>query len=211
MEFEILCETYCRLVKLPLYYKTDDPAFNEMKTIRIEFTETSILAIAAHNKFMAIEKIGENLKKQSGKLHLIVSPELLAQCEVEKNFGGKINVAFSSMLNFTTAKTTMGFNLPYSFSYLAETPLFDKWRNWMPDKPVTKTNGPMYLNGEKIGFFHQLAPSGSIVFPEFIDNTKPIIVRDHVDENWIGVFMPNVIDDNGKLVNLHPAIKPDWI
>lgn len=210
MEFDISCDTFLRLANLPMNFKETE-ATPETQTIRIEFNGAHILAISTNRKFAAIERIGDNAKGFKGAMHLNLDASLIAQCQVEKAFGGRIFVVYNEMLKFASCKTTMGFSVPHSIAFTDATPLMDKWRTWFSTAEITKSKGAMFIDAERMNILLASAPSGKVRFPTFIDDQQPVLVRDYIDQNWLGLFMTNVKKDDGSVIRVEPATKPDWI
>jgi hypothetical protein len=65
----------------------------------------------------------------------------------------------------------------------------------------------MYWDLFQIEALIKSSPSGGVVFPEFIDSSKPVMIRDSLKPNWAGVFIPDVSKGSTKH---KPAEIPEW-
>lgn len=212
MNFQIPCEIFLRLANVPKYLR---PTFTEeekisLSCVRIEIRTGQLLAIASNRKIAAIYNLGE-IDQPDGAVHLRLDPAVLAQCETEKPFNSTIQVIAIKELGVVTAKTMLGFNCPADFGYFLNEPThLENWRIWPSADPITKTKGAMSWVMQDILSLNFASPSGHIAFPEFIDANKPVVLRDMNFDNWVGLFMPNRVDDNGKVYTAEPAALPEW-
>ena len=85
-----------------------------------------------------------------------------------------------------------------------ESPL-DNWREWF--RLSEESQGFMFANLEQLETLWKSSPSGNIVFPEVINASEPVIVRDVTDANWVGVFIPSL----ESKATLKPATLPEWL
>lgn len=213
MNFQIPCEIFVRLANVPKYFaaKWTEEQRKDLSCVRIEAKNGNLYAVAANGKIGAVVNLGATNEKDDA-IHLTLDPAVLAQCEIEKAFNSHIHVVGVKELAIVTAKTTLGFNCPIGFGYFmtAATHL-ENWRNWPSSAPITKTKGAMSWTMRDIMALNASSPSGIINFPEFIDANKPVVLRDNEFDNWVGVFMPNRIDDTtGKVYVVEPAALPEW-
>ena len=189
MDFAISCDIFVRLANLVKDFNPE-PADTILKSVYIEHKDGNAFAVATNRKIAAIEFLGK-VEWGSGSVNITVDPALVAQCKTEAAFNSVLTVTFNDVLRFGAAKTTLGYAYPGNAVIAAENSPFHRWRDWTPDKPVTKSKGAMFWNAEEIAKLGASSPSGRILFPEFIDATKPVVVRDITDENWFRLFMPN--------------------
>lgn len=198
-DFTIPCETVVRLSHILSIVAADaEPHFH---TIRIE----DGLAIVTNKKVMVVEKIGG----PDGVVHLIVSPELLAQCVTETAFASSLTIVTVDALKFATAKTTLGYIHPGNCALWRDGPVeFDRWREIVARLQTRPTapNGGMMWYPNNIAAVGNASPSGTVIFEEIIDINASVIVRDLHDPNWFGVFNPYSTDD----VPYSPATLPGW-
>jgi hypothetical protein len=205
MEFAIACETIKRLNRI---------AGPEHRFIRLEHYQECSVAIVTNKKIAVIEKIGINPQNLNGAILFPLNDSIIAQCEQEAPFNSVVKIIANSVLGWATASTTLGFPFQGNAMIPGESVTMahmNDWREWLPPKPVTKTNGAMFWTADWIAQIASAAPSGRIVFPEFIDVSKPVILRDFIDEKWLGIFMANRVTDAGVVENAEPATVPKWI
>lgn len=205
MEFTLDCKTFVRLSKIAQTVTRTDSYF---RSIWLEIKNGKAIAVSANIKIAAIELIGEDLGPD-GFMNVCIDEPLIKQCETESAFGGKITFQLNSILNYATAKTTLGYIHPTNaFVTPAKDNEFSRWRKWLPDKIPKTSTGAIFANLNNLSVLASAAPSGSIVFQEKIDTTEPIIIGDVHDPNWIGVFMPRP-DDLSKIPG--PLQLPKWV
>jgi hypothetical protein len=88
--------------------------------------------------------------------------------------------------------------------YVFDSTPLTRWRDWITPL-ATKSQYQMYWNLFHVEALLKSSPSGKVIFPEFIDATKPLIIKDVSTDNWVGLFLPT---DNEKE---HDKIKiPKW-
>lgn len=203
MEIKLPCETYVRLSKIAAI------APDDFKSIYIERKNGITVAIATNRYIAAIERLPD--ANEDGSVLLLFDPVLLTQCEAETQFNGNLEIVVNSMLQFASAKTSFGFSYPGNVSLPDVSPEWERWRNWLPDAPAAASVGGMFWGENNIAALSSSAPSGKVVFPQFIDCSKPVIIRDHIDEKWLGLFMPLVHTDEGKTVQCDGATLPGWL
>ena len=210
MNFVINCETVYRLSRLFDYYPSGKPDY--FKNIRIESKNNKQFAIVTNIKVAAIEIIG-NYQNPDGAVNLTIDPVLIEQCKMEAGFKSQLFGTYNEALQFVSVKTTMGYNYPGNAGVFHKgMTVYDDWRDWLPDELPTQSSGTMMLQSESISALGLTAPSKQLLFPTFINDRLPVLVRDSVDDTWIGVFMPEYIDgETGKAVDLDPIEIPEWV
>lgn len=212
MNFEIPAETFVRLAgvtrRIPV--GLDETEIKYLRCVRLERVNGHVFAIASNRKVAAIYHFMDTVIGVDGVAHITIDPALIKQCETEKPFNSSLYITVIPELQMASVKTTLGYNYPGNgMIHFAETPL-DNWRKWVPDEPITETNGAMSWNIEDMEALNRASPSGEIAFPEFIDASAPVILRDIKSPDWLGMFMPNRVDDNGRGYTVTPAELPTW-
>ena len=200
-QFVIGCDTVLRLNAM---LEGSDPALHpSYRTIRIE----GQLAIACDRQIMAVERItgGE------GVTHLRLDPALIAQCKIEEKFSGSLSLVANAMLNFTSVKTTFGWQSPENLGFYEA--LDGDWYRWrevvmLCAKPLDKAHGGMFMDAALIARLAAAAPSGSVAFESIPTDgsNRPTLIRDVTDPNWLGVFQPF---QSGTTRNA--AVLPEWM
>lgn len=79
------------------------------------------------------------------------------------------------------------------------------WRKWLPRQPVEQ-KGFMYWDLFQVQTLLEASPSGQLVFPEVIDASKPVVIRDRFSDAWFAVFIPQLADGVVKAAEL-----PEWV
>ena len=208
MEISISCDTFARLAKVALSNVLDGKR-DYLKSIFLEITEKGdALAIATNVKVAAIENIGR-LNASPGKMNVCVDDLLVEQCEKETAFNSSITFINNPVLKFISAKTSLGYIHNGNAGVYADgANEFETWRSWFPDELPTEVNGGIFANLKNLSLLASSAPTGSVIFQEFIDNKKPVIVQDVHDENWLGLFMPR---PDAKTRSPEPFTIPGWV
>lgn len=211
MNFEIPAETYIRLARVTDYIRTEHFSEEErtlLRCVRLENVNGRAFAIASNRKIAAIYHLGA--ATEEGVVHLNIDAALLKQCEKEKAFNSNIYVTAIPELNMIGLKTTLGFSAASNVGFFSSSTPLQKWREWVPSQPATQTKGAMHWHMTDMEALNASSPSGRIAFPEFIDANEPVILRDKQFDNWIGLFMPNLVDEKGKAYLVEPATLPEW-
>lgn len=208
MEISVSCDTFVRLAKIASSNVSDGKR-DYLKSIFLEITEKGdVLAIATNVKIAAIENIGR-LTATPGKMNVCVDETLVQQCETEIAFNSSVTFINNPVLNFTSAKTSLGYNhVGNAGVYVDGKNEFETWRNWFPDELPTEANGGIFSNLENLALLASSAPTGSVIFQEIIDNKKPVIVQDVHDDNWLGLFMPR---PDAQTRSPEPFAIPAWV
>lgn len=199
-DFVIPCDTFVRLTNVlvdPL------PSCDEwFKSVRIDNGQ----ALATNRRVMAIENIGG----PSGIVHIIADPVLIEQCRKEAVFNSTLTITVNDLLKYAVAKTTLGYVHPGNCAVWSTAPRddYDRWRKVIMTAKTDggKSNGGMFWNADNIARLAASSPSSRVVFAETIDVTKPTIIRDVSDPDWLGVFYP--ASDEG---NQGAATLPTWM
>lgn len=199
-EISLSCETFLRISRVI----ADLPSDMHASWSTLRFEEGCI--IATDKSFMAIENF---TTAQFTPFHILPDAALLAQCENEAQFNGRMTIVVNEMLKFAVVKTSFGFQTTTNVLYTGEIdPAWEKWRGVVSQckEPATRTNGPMFWAVEGIQRLASSSPSGMIVFEELIDVNRPTIIRDTKDYHWLGVFHPTSMQDHYTAATL-----PNWV
>lgn len=206
MNIEISCEIYARLAAIPLILDPTDQR-KYFKSLYLERENNVLFAVVTNGKLAAIERIGEDTGPDE-RTAIAIDPVLVAQAVKEISFNSKLVIVANPLLAFTAIKTTFGYNYPGNgMVQLPDANYFNEWRKWAPDEMPVKTSGAMFWATPMIHALSTASPTGCICFPEFIDITRPVLVRDRNSDEWVGLFMP-VTDDGEKI---DPASRPGWL
>lgn len=198
-DFVISCDTVVRLTNVLHNFQSDvDKSWN---VIRID----NGLAVATDRRFMAIENIGG---AAIGIFHFTPDPVLIEQCRKEAQFSSTLTITVNEALRYAVAKTSLGYVHPTNIGVWAIPAELNGWRAIVmaAKEPVKKSKGGMFWDADGISRLAASAPSGRLVFEEHIDTTRPTIIRDINDYNWLGVFNPY---DSRE--SYSPASMPTWM
>lgn len=129
----------------------------------------------------------------------------LAQFDVDAKF----RVIDTPFLNWCGLTTPDGYAPSHDVAIRDMTAIstLNKWREWLPDTLPEEPGRAMYIECDRLLKLVECCPSGQIVFPKIIDANSPIIVRDHYDPSWLGVFLARPHDG----LHVKGAQIPDWI
>lgn len=212
MQFKIPCSTFARLANAAIPQPNETR--HHINCIRFENVNGACYAIATNALIAAIEHLG-NTEWQDYGICIARDPALIAQCESEASFDSEltIDVIINDIMKFASAKTTFGYTHPdnvlrYPPDGMDHRPWND-FRSLVPDEMPSKSAGFLFMDTEQITNLGKASPSGRLVFPKFIDSSKPVLVRDAVDPAWLGLFLPR--DNGGSQDKLKPATRPEWI
>lgn len=198
MDYQLKCETYVRLCNVLNFIP--DNANEWFNSIRLEGN----YAIASNKQIMAVERL--DYKNPEIPTHVVNNEVLKKQCTDESKFGSDLFIHVNSMLKFASVKTTFGYNHSENAVIWSESDnRLDNWKETVPSETNKAAKGAMFWETHNIANLGKSSPSGCIVFEEFIDERKPVLVRDLNDDRWFGVFVPGVDDGSIKAAEL-----PEW-
>lgn len=208
MLVNIKCSTFLRIASICNFFEPEcDPELKrKINTVRLEIAGEKLLAIATNQKIAAIEKIAYVHGKTDEHMHVNLDPALINQCKAESFLDGYLTINTIPEIASAVAQTSSG----WAFNgnpchWFDDTPL-DNWRDWIPDEPVKKSEGIMMWNLHHVESLIASSPSGKVIFPEFINARKPLVMRDREDDNWVGVFIPK---PHGEIQKTAAEI-PEW-
>lgn len=198
-EFTIPCETFARLnhvaIKHDEYHEPDHP---ELRCVRIEIRDGYKLAVATNRYVLSCEFLGETVEPD-GSVSIANHPELIMQCDTEAQYNGVLTVSVAG--EWASATTTFGYQHPKNALVTAPYP---DWRKLVPDQFAERSSGSAAFDTEHIVKLGRSSPSGSFMFPRFIDARWPVMVRDLSVDTWFGLFVVGEIARN-----LEPTF-PEW-
>jgi hypothetical protein len=197
MQFTVPCEVVARLSTV--LGRMPDNANEWFRSIRYD----NGVLVVSNRKIIAAEYVGG----PSGVAHIVAEPALIEQCRTEGNFGSSLEINIIEAMRFTTAKTTLGYAFPGNAGvWSAAANDFDQWRTLARGEKKLNSAKFMRWYAEEIAMLASSSPSGVVCFPEKIDPTRAIVVRDSVDLKWCGLLQGNAENEG-----FFPATLPDWI
>jgi hypothetical protein len=212
MNFILPVETYLRLAALPARFTSKSVTEEEKKLlqcVRLENKNGHAYAIATNRRIAAVFYLGAT-DQPDGAAHITIDKRLLAQCETEKAFNSQLFVTTIPMLNAISLKTTLGYVFPEAGGFFSDETPMKAWRTWVPKQEAAMSVGAMKWNLSDMMALNACSPSGDVVFPEFIDANQPVIIRDYKVDNWLAMFMSNILTEDGKVMLADPATLPTW-
>lgn len=210
MEYLIKCDVFNRLIQITRLF--DDEPDNDreaLSCIRLEYNNGHYYAIATNRKIASIQYLGAT-EQPDHVIHIRNDNEIIEMCKHETLFDSSLHIQVIPEFNMTTMTSTMtGWQYEKDpCLYVDESPL-DKWREWFPDNVANQSSGVMYWLADQVEALAKSSPSGHLYFPEFIDTNEPVVVRDLLDDNWCGLFVPKP-SPQGVQVNKSAEI-PSWV
>lgn len=197
MEHVISCETFVRLTNALKHMPKDDPW---CKSVRLEGN----LAIVTNRHYLVIERLET---EAPSVLHIPADPILIEQCQSEAVYHSKMHIVANDMLKFASLKTSLGYQYAGNAGLYLDSPnVMDRWREIIPQTLPKKSKGSMCLNGPELLSIIESSPSGRVVFPEHVDWTQPVVIRDAVDPHWCAFFYVRESEDPHD-----PASIPGWL
>lgn len=211
MQFHIKCSTFVRLASICSFFEptTLEEFRKQLTTVRLEARGGKIFAIATNQKVAAIEFIAFDPTGQNGVAHIVLDPKIINQCKAESFMNGTLSINTIPEIATAMASTTSGWTYQGNACHWFEKTILDEWRKWAPDKMPSKSEHIMMWNLYHIQALLEASPSGKVLFPEFIDARKPIVLRDQNDPNWVGLFVPKMTNNNSDMPKVGAEL-PEW-
>ena len=216
MNFEISAEIFMRLAKLAsiipqrvMEIPSEDA--ESIKCVRLEYRGGNYYAIATNRRVAAVYYLGTTTEADA-VTHITIDPALIAQCAQEKQFNSTLQIVSIPELQIVSLKTLFGWNYPGNAGVFPPPQgRLNEWMIWVPKTEAKASVGAMCWSAENVKTLVEASPSGRVSFPEFIDAMQPVMMRDIIDPNWLGVFMSNVVDEETEQAKtIEPAQLPAW-
>lgn len=186
-----------------LYKSLDPKAPEELKCLRIEISNGKIMLIGCNQYVACAELIGETTDSNE-VCHIKINNTFIDSINKEVNIAGIYTFETVPELAISSVNTSDGDSFNDFIVWPDNSPL-DNWHEWFSMSESKK--GCMYCTLYQIQTLFETSPSGEIVFPENVDASEPVIVRDINNPNWIGAFIPAF---DGKKV-IKSATLPEWL
>lgn len=198
-KFIVKANVLNRMSKIPVFFEptTSEDLKKQIRTIRLEIKSGKMFAVATNQQVAAVEYLGET-KEPDDVCYLRLECEFLNETE------GLITVETIPEIALSTA--LHGAKLVNDCCLWFDNNIMDNWRSWI-GKQSGKHKGFMFWELYHIQTLFEASPSGKIVFPEDIDASEPVVLRDSENENWVGLFVP---DQRPGEIKCEPAKLPDW-
>lgn len=175
--------------------------FMNLSTVRLEVKDGKQYLIGYNGFIACVQYLGE-IKDANEVVFLNIDKKSLT---FEVSIGSEYNIETIPDLACGTITTNYGSSYN-DMLYWSDNDESNDWFSWFTNPPK-ENKGFMYWDLYQIQTIFECSPSGEIIFPEYIDCTKPIVVADSIDSNWLGVFIAR--SESDKL--LKPAKLPEWL
>ena len=195
--FRIKFKTLVRLQKVLRHFHatTNEETKRELNTVRLENKNGKAFAIVSNHKIGVVEFLGETDQLDS-VCHLKVM-------EWPEEGTATITVIPEALIGMMTSD--IGFNVTEVCQWFDKC-ILERWPEWAA-KDAKSSKGFMVFDLYTVKTLFESSPSGNVIFPEFIDTTRPVTLRDRESENWAAFFVPTI---DMKEKPLKAAKVPDW-
>ena len=201
MKFTISCATFARLASVAAFIEpdVDEEIRRYLSCVRIENRNRQAYAIATNLKVASIEYLGPTTEQDSA-VHVMLNERLVQQAVSETPFNSIMEVVSIPEIAVASVSTMLGYAHQGNVGVFPDKSPLDVWRQWAaPPAPASK--GAMFWTVDHIETLVKASPSGKVVFPSFINVDQPVVLRDALNPNWVGLFL-------GKPSPLEPAVVP---
>lgn len=169
--------------------------------IRIEIKDRKAFMIAS-NEIIACVKYLKGSFGTDEIIYIKVDENFRERMKFDSKFSTSVILETVPEFGLATLKTDK--DISESLIYLDET-FYDEWRSWFVESSENK--GFMFWDTYQIIKLFECSPSGQITFPAVINSSRPVLLRDITDSEWVGVFIPTAKDNKKS----KPAELPEWL
>lgn len=208
--FKITAEEFLRLAQVIEFFESNVREDEKVKinTIRLENKNGRGIAVVTNKKVASIQDLGST-DSPDGVCYLKITPQLSELAKRGAQRGLPIQISTIPEIAMATAQIT-GEYLNDVCHWFDENPL-DNWRSWIRQAPAT-SSGIMSWDLFHIETLIKSSPSGQVVFPEFIDADKPLMIFDRFHAGWVGVFIPSELQLSPDIVHMIKGRHiPNWL
>lgn len=209
--YKIYPDSLLRLAKVLTFFESNvsDETKAKINTIRIENKGGQSLAVATNRKIASIENLGPTTFPD-GVCHLKITPYFLDAAKRAAQKNSSIIITVIPALAMATAQLSASEYISDACLWFDSTPL-DDWRSWVVKAPEVST-GIMCWDLFHVETLISASPSGKVVFPEYIDASKPLMIRDRYrDQEWIGIFLPGETLPPDAVREINERMVPAWL
>lgn len=172
-----------------------------MKESTVQIKDRKAFMIAS-NEIIACVKYLKGSFGTDEIIYIKVDENFRERMKFDSKFSTSVILETVPEFGLATLKTDK--DISESLIYLDET-FYDEWRSWFVESSENK--GFMFWDTYQIIKLFECSPSGQITFPAVINSSKPVLLRDITDSEWVGVFIPTAKDDKKS----KPAELPEWL
>ena len=205
-KYILKCSTLYRLSQVCKFFSSDanEEAIKQLNLIRLEISNGKMFAISTNKKIASIEYIGTTAEPDSFN-HLKITDEFVKEMQTGVKNDYSATITTMPEIAFSSIKSDSGVEIMDCCDW-SDNAYLGNWRKWASPE-ITKNVGFMSWELYHVELLMSASPSGEIIFPKFIDFKKAIVLRDRFSENWVGLFVPSIKDEENKH---KPAVLPDW-
>lgn len=202
MNWDIPAETFVRLSHMALQpHETDEHNRDWLRCVRLEIRDGKRFAIASNSFAMVVQFLGKT-NEPNATVNITIDPVLIDAC---RNENDKLMIFDNP--GWAIAQTSSGYFYPNNAAGPAGQ--WIEWRSILPKSPIVAHKGCFIFDCETIAQMGKCSPTGNIVLPAYCDMNLPVVVRDHLDTNWLGMFLPTVKGEFGYQ-SVKAAEIPEW-
>jgi hypothetical protein len=190
--YKIWGETLLRLANVVSFFESNvtEDLKSKIKTIRLENKAGRTVAIATNQKIGAVEYIGPT-EAPDGVCYLNLSENLLNAAKKVAEQNQSLTITVIPEIAMATAQAGINGEFVADVCLWFDSSPLDKWRTWIVP-PAQCSKGIMCWDLFHLELLMKASPTGHVVFPEFIDVSTPILLRDKFkDQEWLGIFIPS--------------------
>lgn len=209
--FKITADTFLRLSTVVNFFEphVGEETRRLLNTIRLENKDGLSVAVVTNNRVAAVEYLGKT-DFPNGVCHVKFSPQLMDGAKRAAERGLGITFTLIPEIALATAQIGPGEFIGDAAHWFDETPM-DNWRDWVVQAPES-SSGIMYWDLFHVETLIRSSPSAKVLFPEFIDADKPVMIRDRFKEYWVGLFIPStdiIPPDTVRVIKERQL--PNWV
>lgn len=210
--FKIYPDTLIRLAKVVGFFEPNvsQEVKSQLQTVRLENKNGKCLAIATNVKIAVAEYIGPTTEPDS-VCHVKLKDELMDYVRLLQ--GRNEMVVFTTIpeIGMSTAQVGTGGGFIGDVCYWFDSTPLNDWNSWFVEPPK-QSSGIMCWDVFHVEALLQASPSGKVVFPEFINADRPVLLRDRYEsQTWYGVFLPSDKLTPDLRHEVQNCYMPDWL
>lgn len=188
-KYKIIPDAYLRLSKLVDFFPSHmtEERREKLRYVMIQNKGGEAFAVASNARVAAVEYMGST-EGEDGVVFLPVNDEIkrIADEASKQNIWIELNII--PELGIDTMNVGRAF-MNNTSVFIDDSPLL-KWPSWFTKSPDA-SKGIMMWDLFAVESLIRSSPSGIVVFPEFIDNGNPVMLRDRHKDGWVGFFIPS--------------------
>lgn len=208
--FTIRAEQFMRLAGIVSYFASNVSDENKqlINTIRLENKGGQSVAVVTNQKIVAVETLGPTVHPD-GVCHVKFTPQLMEAANRAAQMNLTMTFMLTPMIAMSVVQIGIGEYVQDVCHWFEYTPL-DKWRSWLVDDAMV-SEGIMCWDLYHVESLIRSSPSGKVVFPQNINVSQPLMIRDRYNNGWVGLFMPTGELPPDTIHAMTNRIQPSWL